>query len=392
MTDVNEPKGHPRRVFFYVQHLLGIGHLVRASRIAQALHDTGMDVTLVTGGNKIDGFPAAPIRHVQLPPVFAASAGFSGLADENGQKVDEAFKAMRAARLLDEFHKAAPHAVLIEAFPFGRRQMHFELLPLMEAIEASDPRPLVFSSVRDILQENRKPGRDEETVTLAKRHFDGVLVHGDESFVKLEETFPLAREISDRVYYTGIVAPDAPPEVEDRFDVVVSAGGGAVGASVLSASIEACRILADDRTWLLIAGPNMPASDFEQLQRDAPETVTIVRFRRDFSSLLMNAGVSVSQAGYNTVGDLLRARCGCVLLPFSSGGETEQTVRAEKLQALGFAEVVAEDDLTGKSLADAITRAGLKKDRQGLSLSLDGARQTAALIEKRIDDEKRFRR
>ena len=42
-----------RRVFFYVQHLLGIGHLVRASRIAQALQAAGFDVTLVTGGSAV---------------------------------------------------------------------------------------------------------------------------------------------------------------------------------------------------------------------------------------------------------------------------------------------------------------------------------------------------
>ncbi|WP_137129141.1 glycosyltransferase [Rhizobium sp. FY34] len=390
---MGETSGHlgarPKRVFFYVQHLLGIGHLVRASRIANALNEAGMDVTLVTGGNKIDGFPAANVRHVQLPPVFAASSGFSGLADEQGHKIDDAFKAMRKARLLEAFEKAAPDAVLIEAFPFGRRQMHFELLPLMEAIEASNPRPLLFSSVRDILQENRKAGRDEETVTLAKRYFDGVLVHGDESFVRLEETFPLAREIAERVHYTGLVAPDEPAPATDHFDVVVSAGGGAVGASVLQASLEACKILADRRSWLLIAGPNMPAEDFERLNADAPETVTIVRFRRDFSNLLMNAQVSISQAGYNTVGDLLRARCACVLLPFSSGGETEQTVRAEKLQALGFAEMVTEDELTGESLALAIRRATEPgKARPALALSLDGARQTAALIDRLVAEKR----
>ena len=35
------------RVFFYVQHLLGIGHLARASRIAAALAEDGFDVTVV---------------------------------------------------------------------------------------------------------------------------------------------------------------------------------------------------------------------------------------------------------------------------------------------------------------------------------------------------------
>ena len=38
------------RVLFYVQHLLGIGHLARASRVANALVESGFAVTMVTGG------------------------------------------------------------------------------------------------------------------------------------------------------------------------------------------------------------------------------------------------------------------------------------------------------------------------------------------------------
>ena len=56
------------KVMFYVQHLLGIGHLVRASRIASALVSDGQDVTMVTGGMAVDGFPAAQIANIQLPP------------------------------------------------------------------------------------------------------------------------------------------------------------------------------------------------------------------------------------------------------------------------------------------------------------------------------------
>jgi predicted glycosyltransferase len=38
--------------------------------------------------------------------------------------------------------------------------------------------------VRDILQENRKAGRDAETAALVQAHFDRVLVHGDPDFVR----------------------------------------------------------------------------------------------------------------------------------------------------------------------------------------------------------------
>ncbi|MBW8662469.1 hypothetical protein K1Y00_28870, partial [Klebsiella pneumoniae subsp. pneumoniae] len=108
--------------------------------------------------------------------------------------------------LLATFHAVRPDIVIIEAFPFGRRHMRFELLPLLDAILATSPRPKLLTSVRDILQERSKPGRDEETVTLIKAHFDHVLVHGDPDFVTLPETFPLAAEIAGKIIYTGLVA------------------------------------------------------------------------------------------------------------------------------------------------------------------------------------------
>ena len=82
------------KVMFYVQHLLGIGHLARASRIAEAMAARGMAVTMVTGGLPVPGFPAPGIPNLTLPPILAAE-GFSGLVDQDGQPVDDAFRARR---------------------------------------------------------------------------------------------------------------------------------------------------------------------------------------------------------------------------------------------------------------------------------------------------------
>ena len=56
------------RVLFYVQHLLGIGHLARASRIAAALAADGFQVTAVLGGAPVPGFPGPGIGTLELPP------------------------------------------------------------------------------------------------------------------------------------------------------------------------------------------------------------------------------------------------------------------------------------------------------------------------------------
>ncbi|OLP46505.1 glycosyltransferase family protein [Rhizobium oryziradicis] len=374
----------PKRVMFYVQHLLGIGHLARASRIAGAMVEVGFAVTLVTGGAPVKGFPGEGIAHAQLPAVLSAT-GFSGLVDSDGAAVDAAFEQNRTALLLETFERMKPDVVIVEAFPFGRRQVRFELLPLLAAIKAAEHKPLLFSSVRDILQENRKPGRDQETVDLVLEHFDGVLVHGDPHFVRLEETFPLAETIADKIYYTGLVAAPEPAPAQDPFDIVVSAGGGAVGAALIEAAMSAQQILGGDDRWCLITGPNLPQADYDRFADVAPQNVTLYRFRPDFPALLPRAKLSISQAGYNTVCDLLRARCPALLVPFAAGGETEQTVRAQKLQALGLAHVILEEGLNGAAMAEAVARAKALQFPEDLTVSLNGAAETARLVAEKLD-------
>ncbi|MBX5201711.1 glycosyltransferase [Rhizobium sp. NZLR1] len=368
------------RIFFYVQHLLGIGHIARASRIASALAKDGFDVTVITGGLPVPGFPGEGVKTVALPAVVASNAGFSGLADADGRPAGEDFLHARRDLLLNAFHAARPDVVIIEAFPFGRRQMRFELLPLLAAIDKAEPRPKLLSSVRDILQENRKAGRDAETAALVKAHFDAVLVHGDPSFVRLEDTFPLTGEIADRLRYTGLVAAPPAPEPTEIFDIIASAGGGAVGAALIGAAKEAAAMLPADLRWLLISGPNLPEADFAALSQDAPANVTLVRFRKDFPSLLRGAKVSISQAGYNTVGDLLRTECRAILIPFVVGGETEQTVRAERLQALDLADILPETGLTAGHVKEAVEKALATARREPVLLDLDGAEKTAGII------------
>lgn len=365
------------RVFIYVQHLLGIGHLARVSRIAAALQKAQADVTLVSGGTPVSSFPSPGIKLAQLPPIRARDMSFSALIDEEGQAIDDAFKASRCDRLIAEFDKVLPDVLIIEAFPFGRRQMRFELLPLLRhAREAARP-PLIASSVRDILQENRKAGRAEETLSVLNDFFDLVLVHGDPGFARLEETFPQVAQVVPRIAYTGLVAGEAAVS-PDRFDVVVSAGGGVVGAKLIEAAVAAApSFLSRWPSWCIITGPNFPSPDRTALQARLPAGIVLETFRADFPGLLAGARLSISQAGYNTVCDILRARCPAVLIPFAEGGETEQSDRARRLAKLGLAAVVQEDQLSPESLAEAMAAAPAPGV---LVLNLDGAAETARIL------------
>lgn len=371
-------------VLFYVQHLLGIGHLQRALRLVGGMAEAGLAVTLVSGGEPLPELDRAAARRiVQLAPIRAADAGFRNLVAADGRPIDDGLRAARRQSLLAAFAEAAPDAVLIEAYPFGRRAFRFELEPLIEAARARRPRPLVLCSLRDIVVAPEAEERRREIVARVRADFDAVLVHGDPRLMPLEASFPLAVEIADRVAYTGYVGATEAVMRDSTAgcdEVLVSAGGGAVGGALLRTALAArgAGCLADAR-WRLLAGPNLPAGEFAALTGELPENVAVERYRADFPQMLRQCRVSVSQAGYNTVLDILAAGARAVLVPFAEMRETEQTMRAERLAASGVAEMLAPAAMTPDRLAQAVERAAQRTPAVP-AIDTGGARRTARLI------------
>lgn len=368
------------RAFLYVQHLLGIGHLKRMALLAHALRAAGAEVTLASGGAPVAGIDV----DVQLPPASAADSSFRTLLDAEGSPVTDEWKRARAARLRDawrRFHDAGPAgALVIELFPFGRRQMRFELVPLLEEAQRAARRPLVVCSVRDLIQPNA--AREEEAVSLFEHYYDRVLVHGDERLAGFGRTFGAAVRLAGRLHYTGYVVADPPARGgAGAGEVVVSAGGGAVGARLLETALRARpHTLLRDATWRLLAGVNAAEAQLRALFQQAPAGTTIERSRADFQALLANCALSISQAGYNTVAEILQARVRSVLVPFAADGESEQTLRAQSLAERGAAQMVEEAALTPATLADAVNRA-VRGPRPPVDLAaLDGARRSADLL------------
>lgn len=364
------------RVFFYVQHLLGVGHTVRAARLTRAMQRQGMDVTYVSGGFDALETDLGGAQVLRLPPVRAADASFKSLLGADGRPVDDAWRTGRRAALLDAFHAVQPDLVLLEMFPFGRWPFRFELLPLLDVAAG---RARIACSVRDVLVTKREPSRHAAIIETVVRSFDAVLVHGDPDFIRLDETFPAAADISGKTFYTGYVAPEAPKALAGPAEVLVSAGGGSTGGALMRTALAA-RPLSTlaAAPWRFLAGPNLPAEDLAAL---TPQPgVTVEPARPDFPALLAGAAVSVSQAGYNTVMDILVTRARSVLVPFAAHGETEQAFRARRLADRGWVHLVEEDRLTPESLAQAIDRAAAAGRPEAADVDLNGARRSAELL------------
>jgi len=394
-----------KRILFYSQHVLGMGHFVRAMEIAKGLPD--FRIRFLNGGMRVEGFPYPPrVELVNLPAV-RPDAELKYIESTDPSRDLEDIKRSRWEALLSEFDEFDPDVLIVELFPFGRRQFVFELVPLLARTRQRRRSTKVVCSVRDILVTQPAHVHHEEWVCeLLNRYFDLVLVHSDPSFQPLDETFSRVADIRTEIQYTGYVAQalDEPPAGMNGANgvhapgmngtrgarprvglptIVVSVGGGRVGYELLSAAVNASRILerSQPHRMLVLSGPFLPEAQFaelEQLTTDRPH-ITLRRYTREFLSWLNDADLSISMAGYNTCMNVLTTGCRALVLPFATPTNKEQTLRAQKLEQLGHLQVIKPSELRPELLAEKI-RASFGMDPPAHRLDTRGVERSAELI------------
>lgn len=372
------------RAFIHVQHLLGTGHVVRAAAIGQALAARGVEVVLASGNSLPPTLDTGGLEIIELPPVKSPDAVFNRLVTPDGTEIDEAWKERRVAATLDAFSAQDFDLLMTETYPFGRRQFEFEMSALLKTAKSEARPPMIATSIRDILVRKQELWKEEWMADQALAHYDRILVHADPDFVELKDSFPFAEKVDHLVHYTGYVggkARPAPPEGDGDDEIIISCGGGAVAKGLIEASLVARPLSrrASELTWRVLIGHDVPDGTFEDYRNMAGPGLIVERARPDFPGLLNRARLSVSQAGYNTVLDILIAGVPAVFVPFAQVKETEQAQRADALAAHGRAVTVSEKGLTPEALAAAIDDA-LALPHQPHRVRLGGAENSADVL------------
>jgi len=383
VNDSREP------LLFYCQHSLGMGHLVRSLALAASLA-ARFRVVLLNGGKLPKGL-AVPrgVEVVNLPPLGLDAEG--RLVSRDGRRTAERAKGLRRALIAETYRRTRPRVVLVELFPFGRKKFAGELLPLLEEARAEAPRrPLVVCSLRDILVGRRaeQQKHDARAAETANRYFDAVLVHSDPAFARLEESLGSYSQLAVPVHYTGFVLPAHEPAKGDTTKVgrqiLVSAGGGLVGEKLFRAAVAAYPLLRETEgvTMKVVAGPFLPEVAWQSLRESARRLpgLSLRRFVPDLCAEMRRSAASVSQCGYNTALDILRAGVPALVVPFADGGEDEQSKRARRLESLGALRVAGQCELDPPRFAQEL-RGLLSFCPSQSALDLRGADNSANIID-----------
>ena len=382
-----------KTLLFYCQHILGIGHLIRSMAIARGLSQD-FKVYFVNGGEVIQDFPIpAGIEVINLPAI-KTDPNFQELQVPDGFADVDAALAYRRGLLLEVCDRIRPTAVMVELFPFGRRRFSTELIPLLERAKVHGAKTIC--SLRDIVVTKQDQARHEAKVCkLMNRYFDQLLIHGDPSFLPLENSFSRVGDLTSEVHYTGYVVPDVDREFTPRSEtdppmILASVGGGRFGHELLNCVAQASQFLEDriPHHIQMFTGPFAPEDVFNHLQAIASQrsNLTVRRYTPDLLSYMAKADLSISMAGYNTTLNVLQTGVRAIQLPFTGNDDQEQRLRSTRLEQLGIVKVIDSTALAPIPFSLEVIRA-LGHTRSQQHFCLRGVEITAARVRALVAQE-----
>ncbi|MEM9579212.1 MAG: glycosyltransferase [Pseudomonadota bacterium] len=375
------------KVAFVVTHLLGSGHLSRVLTLARAFSKEGHDSFVISGGMPVPHLDHDGIELIQLPPVRSNGVDFSTLLDATGAQVSRAYLTSRQDSAIAALRRIQPDALITELFPFGRKSLADEFTVILGAAHALPRRPVILSSIRDILAPPRKPGKAERAEASVVANYDAVLVHSDPDVIPLETSWPVTDTLFRKLVYTGFVAPPFPRASKTAHvpqgEIIASAGGGSVGQHLFDAALEAAG--RSNHGWRLLIGGGDAANRAAAMQLRAPANARVEPARPDFRQLLQQAACSVSLCGYNTALDVLQAGCPAIFIPFDEGVEVEQGLRADQLAHRAWIDVLRANALTADALLHTIASVmDAPRSLQQEALQTDGAARTVEIVSRLV--------
>ncbi|AFY55428.1 putative glycosyl transferase [Rivularia sp. PCC 7116] len=391
-----------KKLLFYCQHILGMGHLVRSMEIVRGLMPD-FQVCFINGGQVVKEFQIPQGVEVINLPAIKTDAEFKQLQVVDSSLSLAEVQEIRKNRLLKVAEEFQPDVLMIELFPFGRGKFSFELIPLLEKLRACKKPVKIVSSLRDIVVTKTNRVKYEEKVCrLMNQYFDMLLIHGDSNFIHLDESFSRLRDIQCDTKYTGYVVQKVEVKTElsqedkkiiesEQPLILVSVGGGRFGHDLIDCVIESADILSAKipHHIQVFTGPFAPEAQLKAWQyfTQNKHNIKVSRYTPNLLSYMQKADLSISMSGYNTTLNVMNTGVRAMILPFKGNDDQEQRIRASKLDNLGVVKMLDDSDLQPQIFSEKVIDY-LRIEPCKIKFDANGVENTAALIKNLVVHQK----
>ena len=359
------------RLMVYSHDTFGLGNIRRMLAICHHLHATleDLSILIVSGSPMLQSFRVAKgIDYIKLPCLKRAETGELGVKFLP-MEAEEVIR-LRRELLLSTVISYRPDVVLVDKKPDG---LAGELEPALRHIRCALPETQLNLVLRDILDAPEKT-----TAEWSERgynnvlhwYYDQILVLGQQSVFDVCAEYRIPPAIARKVKYCGYVARhevlEASEKVRARLGVecdarlvLATAGGGEDGFRLMQRSMEAARLMTEQRKvqMVVVAGPELAAEQRRQLSAAAAMTpqTRLVEFLPEMLSAMQAADAVISMGGYNTVCELATLHKRAVVVPRAEPVQ-EQSMRMERMAGLGPFETLRLATLDARALAGAVLR------------------------------------
>lgn len=355
------------KIALYSHDTMGLGHIRRNLLIARALAESPLaaKVLLIAGIHEAGAFRIP--KGVDCLTLPAYSKDQNGKYSPRSLFVEtNALVNLRSQVIGTALTHFSPNLFIVDNVPRGALQ---ELSPVLANLKFSDTTRTVLG-LRDIIDHPEAVHRqwqEQENEAFIERFYEAVWIYGDPDVYDQTSAYSFSPSLRLKTTFTGYLDPmdrlqpgeeDVDPEsvrwveldvLQQDFTLCVI-GGGQDGLAVASAFAKSQ--LPEGEYGIIVTGPFLPEEKKRQLRSQAKENprLRVLEFLQEPMGLMQRAKRIIAMGGYNTVTEILSLGKPALIVPRNKP-RLEQTIRAERLRALGVVDVICLEDLNPAGLS-----------------------------------------
>ncbi len=371
-----------KKVLVYSHDTFGLGNIRRMLAISQGLldHSSNLSILLVTGSPMIHSFRLSEtgFDYLKLPCLNRNVEGQYG-ARSLGMETSDLVK-LRSQMILAAAENFKPDVVVVDKKPFG---VEHELKSTLDWLRSrgKGKAALLLRDILDCPTVTTRIWEKNNYFDAIERYYDRVLVVGSDKIFDVCKEYEFPNNIADKVKHCGYIKHQTKGTTascsdhilpNDKKLILVTPGGGEDGFLLMDNYIRGLNEIKHCENFLsiLVTGPEMPKFQRDIIQSAAKSypNVLVKEFTNDLGSLIQQADLVVSMAGYNTVSEIVSMGKRAVVVPRTKPVK-EQWIRAKRFEKRGLLTSIHPDTLTPSNLMQTIQTQLLNSDSPMLNPS-----------------------
>lgn len=384
------------KIALYSHDTMGLGHIRRNLLIAQALAESPLkaNILIIAGIHEAGAFKIPKGVDCLTLPAYSKDQN-GGYAPRSLCVKTNTLISLRSQVIGTALASFEPDLFVVDNVPSGALR---ELTPIMASLKFSDKIRTVLG-YRDILDDPatiRKQWEQEQTELILKELYEAIWIYGDPMVYDPTIEYGFSPDLQAKTRFTGYLdpMPRLEPE-EDDANLIASGqipldclhqnftlcvvGGGQDGLSV--AKIFAQCTLPSGECGVIVTGPFLPDDKKKQLLAltEKNPRLHVLEFLPEPMRLMRYAKRVIAMGGYNTVAEILSLGKRALIIP-RNRPRLEQTIRAERLQALGLVDCASLEELNTSYLSQWLLNDQAVNSARDL-LDFDGLKRIPAIVD-----------